>query len=434
MKKQILIIIVLLLILIFILLGVFLIYKKENKKTIRKDEPIKPVEKIEGDYNLNIIKTINANEDSNYLISPYSIEVALNMLKDGSDNNTKEEIERAVPPRTITDVSIKNRIGIANATFIKDKFKDYVETSFTNNLKTNYKAELIYDSFKNPDKINTWVDKNTNGMIKKVLEDIDDSFVLGLANAIAIDVEWHSDFECEYTRSKKFTKLDNTKIDVEMMAQTYTGYAEYFETDNAKGVIIPYKKYDKNGEITSGEGNQLEFVGILPNSNTKEYINNLTNEELESIDTNKKTATDSVRLSLWLPRFKYDYSVKELKRILGEIGINDVFSETKADLTKIITRDNMKKSNMDNLYVGTAIHKTHIDLNEKGTKAAAVTFFGLNETTSVLDQEPPKYIDIHFEKTFAYMIRDKKSKEILFFGLVDEPNKWEGSTCEEAIN
>ena len=433
MKKNITIIIVLILILICILIGIFLIYKNENKKPKKKEKPITPIETIEGDYNLNIIKTVNANAEGNYLISPYSIEVALNMLKDGSDNNTKEEIEKAVPPRTINDISIKNRIGIANATFIKDKYKDYVESTFTNNLKNIYNAELIYDQFKNPDKINNWVSNKTNGMIDKVLDEIDESFVLGIANAIAIDVDWHSEFECVNTQSKEFTKLDNSKINVEMMINSFKGYAEYFETDNAKGVILPYKKYNKDGEITSGEGDQLEFIGILPNSNTKDYINNLTNEELQNIDNNKKTASYSERISVWLPRFKYDYEIKKLDNFLKNIGIKDVFDGNRADLTKIISKDNMEKANIDNLYVSQAIHKTHIDLNETGTKAAAVTYFGIDETTAIMEEEP-KYIDIHFTKTFAYIIRDKKSKEILFFGLVDEPNKWNGPTCEEYVD
>ena len=86
-----------------------------------------------------------------------------------------------------------------------------------------------------------------------------------------------------------------------------------------------------------------------------------------------------------------------------------------------------RNNEIPNLYVGEAIHKTHIDLNEKGTKAAAVTYFGMYKATSVMKQ--PERVKVTFDKPFMYMIRDSKTKEILFFGTVYEPNKWNGSTC-----
>ena len=81
-----------------------------------------------------------------------------------------------------------------------------------------------------------------------------------------------------------------------------------------------------------------------------------------------------------------------------------------------------------NLYVNTAIHKTKIELNEKGTKAAAVTYFGLDKATAVRPDYEVR--NIVFNKPFVYIIREKNTGEILFFGTVYEPNIWNGSTCE----
>ena len=83
--------------------------------------------------------------------------------------------------------------------------------------------------------------------------------------------------------------------------------------------------------------------------------------------------------------------------------------------------------NADNVYVSKAVHKTYIDLNEKGTKAAAVTYFGMDKASSVAPTK--KKVKIEFNKPFVYMIRDSKTKEILFFGVVRKPNEWKGSTC-----
>ena len=86
-----------------------------------------------------------------------------------------------------------------------------------------------------------------------------------------------------------------------------------------------------------------------------------------------------------------------------------------------------KNSVIDNLYVGEAIHKTHIDLNEKGTKAAAITYFGMFKNTSIIIEK--ENIEIEFNRPFIYIIKDSKTNEMLFFGVVYEPNKWNGSTC-----
>ena len=248
-------------------------------------------------------------------------------------------------------------------------------------------------------------------MIPKILDTMSKDFVLGLANAIAIDVKWKSEFECINTTSEKF----NDKINVEMMHKLYSSNAKYFENDKSKGIIIPYK-------------DNLEFVGILPNTDVNTYINNLDMDTLNNIDKDVTNATDKKRINLSLPRFSYSFDLKEFKDVLISMGIKDAFSDSNADFTNIINKDNMIKSDIKNLYVGEAIHKSYIDLNEKGTKAAAVTYFGMFKATAMLEEY--ETIDIAFNKPFVYMIRDTDTKEILFFGTVYEPNIWKGSTCE----
>ena len=79
-------------------------------------------------------------------------------------------------------------------------------------------------------------------------------------------------------------------------------------------------------------------------------------------------------------------------------------------------------------FVSQSVHKTYIDLNESGTKAAAVTFFGLSKATSAAQPEF-ETINIDFNKSFLYLIREKKTNEILFMGVVNNPEEWKGTTC-----
>lgn len=398
--------------------------KKEFK---RPDVNIEiPEVNYTGDFNIDLIKT--TRRDKNYLISPYSIEIALNMLKEGANGNTRKEIEDVVTNRKINDVSIKNRVKIANAIFIKDTYKNKVKKDYSNLLVNNYNSEVIYDKFENPDVINNWVNDKTDGMIKKILDFIPGDFVLGLANALAIDVEWDDPFDCSLTNSNTFTKENGEEIDVEMMHKTFDySSAKYLSSKDAKGIVISYKSYDKKtGKEDYENGRSLEFVGILPNNSVDEYISSLTSEKISNLIDSGKYASSKFEINLSLPRFSYSYDVPNFIDVLNALGIKDAFNFDTADFTNIMDKKDMK----DNLYVSDAIHKTYIDLNEKGTKAAAVTYFGMKDSAAIMPEEKES-VSIKFDKPFIYMIRDSKTKEILFFGATYEPNLWKGSTCEK---
>ena len=408
-KKHIIIIIFIILLLVLSLL----LFRKQNKD-IKEMTPIN-----ESDFNLSLIKNVNQNQKDNYLISPYSIKVALNMLNEGAYGNTKKEIEKVLNNEPINEISNKN-IKVANAIFVKNKYKPYIETNFYNNIKNKYNGEVLFDEFKTPKVINDWVNKHTDKMIPSILKTIPSNFILGLANAIAIDAKWASAFECNNTLKEEFTKIDNTKINTEMMHKTLEDNRfSYFKTNNATGVILPYQQEDN-----------LEFIAILPNNNAYDYINNLTQEELLNIDKSKKEANNKLHINLSIPRFTYDYDLANFMKVLYNMGIKDAFNEDVANFNMIIEKDNYGKAKIHNIFVDTAIHKTHIELNETGTKAAAVTYFGLKDSAAILPPDDIEQINIKFNKPFIYIIRHQESKELLFFGVVNSPNKWNGTTCQ----
>jgi len=438
-KKTIVLIVVLIALLaILSVLG----YKQYKNREI--DEPKNSnnvVDTKDASFNVNIIKKVDATQKGNYLISPYSIEIALKMVKDGANGETYNQVNNLIGERDIPTFMAKERINVANGAFITNKYKPAFESSYYEKLK-KYNADLIFDEYNTPNPINEWVSKQTYGMIPKLMDEISPYFAFGLANAVAIDVEWDGAFKCEDTREQDFTKEDNSKIKVEMMHDSYENYGKYFKTDDATGVILDYRKYDKDGKqvfdedeegnYVEQEGTRLEFVGILPNGNVSDYVNSLTSDKIKEIDNKTQLIKDmkNTVLSVHLPRFSYEFELTPFAKILNDMGMKDAFDKGKADFTNIVSRDTMQKMGVENIYIDTAIHKTYIDLNEKGTKAAAVTYFGFAEATSAGDDRPePTVIEVKFDKPFIYMIRDSKTKEILFFGVVREPNVWKGSTC-----
>ena len=386
------------------------VFWKVDSREEQEESQVEEVSTDVLDYDIKLIKEVNEKE--NYLISPYSIEIALSMLKEGADGNTKKEIENLIGNREInSDLNVKNKVNIANGVFIKNQYKDAVIDTFYETVKEKYKADIIYDDLKSPKVVNDWVNKKTYNMIPKLFDELEDPLIV-LTNAVALNVEWKYAFECKNTTKSEFIKNDGTKIDVSMMHQNYSEDAKYFETDNAKGVILPYQAYDEEGNVVE-KGKSLEFVGILPNDNVESYIKNLTSDEINSIDDNLEEASEDEDIRVSLPSFSYDYTVKEFVEHLKNLGINDAFTPN-CDLSKMI-----KESS----YVSDVAHKTFIEVDEKGTKAAAAT--GVVVTKNAISSVK----EIAFDKPFVYMIRDSKTHEMLFFGTVYEPNKWTEKKC-----
>ena len=111
-------------IIVIVIVAIISMYKAKERRLRRQQEKENIVEKKEGfdnigNYNVDLIKKFHElDNNKNYLISPYNIELALNMLRDGAEGNTLKELDNVLGKREINDVSVKDKIGIANAVFI----------------------------------------------------------------------------------------------------------------------------------------------------------------------------------------------------------------------------------------------------------------------------------------------------------------------------
>ncbi len=380
-----------------------------NKHKEKEEKVVKQT----SSFTIKFIKEVNKDNKSNYIISPYSVETAFSMLRVGANNNTLTELDNVIRDRN-TNFS-NDKVNIANALFIKDYYENVIEKEFVNTLKNNYNADVLVDEFKTPDVINNWVNDKTNGMIPSIMDSISDDFSIGLANAISIDTKWEYEFGCESTRPEEFIN-DKEKTKVEMMNKLFEGHIKYID-DDVKGILLPYK-------------DNLEYIAIMPKKDLNGFIDELSDKSLnEYLNSFKSLKEEELYLSL--PRYSYEYNLNKFKDILINMGIKDAFSSEKADFSKIVTKDNLKSINKDNIYVDQAIHKAKIELNEEGTKAAAVTAIIMTESASIVQTDR---VELTFNKPFMYIIRDTKSHEIIFFGTVYKPNKWEGSTCKGDYN
>lgn len=343
--------------------------------------------------------------DENTLISPLSVLSALAMTANGAGGDTLSEMEAVLGLDTAAlneymsaylaalPEEEKCKLSLANSIWFTDDERFTVNKDFLQTNADYYGADIYKSRFDNSTvrDINTWVKDNTDGMIKKVLDEIPDSAVMYLVNALAFDAEWQSIYEDYQVRSGHFDREDGTSESVKLM---HSSEHMYIEDENTTGFIKYYNR------------SKCAFVALLPSEGMTiaDYIGTLTGEKLTALIDGASHTT--VRAAI--PKFSYDYSA-ELADILADMGMPTAFNADIADFSRLGT------STAGNIFISRVIHKTHIEVGERGTKAGAVTVIETADGAADITTEPKEVI---LDRPFVYAIIDCSSGLPLFIGTV----------------
>ncbi len=343
-------------------------------------------------------------ENENVLVSPYSVVQALAMTGNGADGITKEEMENVIgggidfaelnkylyTQRTNQPNDEKCKLLTANSVWTCDneeRIKVYPE--FLQKVVDYYSAEVFKAPFDDTtvDDINSWVDTNTDHMIPQIIQELSDDAVMCLINAVTFDAKWRSEYTKEDVWKHDFTNYNGTVQQADMM---FSNEYSYLEDENATGF---YKYY---------QGGRYAFAALLPNEdiNVVDYVNGLTPESLHNILSNPQE--DYIKTGL--PKFSYDYGT-ELSGVLSDMGMPSAFMN--ADFSKLA------QTSTGILYISKVIHKTHIDVFEEGTKAAAATVV-IGEAGCAA---PPEK-EIILDRPFVYCIVDTETYMPIFMGTL----------------
>ncbi len=352
---------------------------------------------------------VKAQKDTNVFISPLSVSMALGMTLNGADGTTREAMINALELAGLSDQQInenyksliellvgldpKVKFQIANSIWYRN---DHVfEQLFFNQCKNYFNAEVAGLDFSDPkskDIINAWVDQNTNGKIKEIVEEIDPNNVMFLINAIYFKGTWTFQFDEKGTFDDQFYLPDNSSKPCKMMAQKEE--YPYFATDDFQAVDLPY-----------GDG-QYSMVIILPNLNVN--IDDVILAMDQATWNEWLSQFEKQEGNIFLPRFKLEYKIK-LNDILIALGMRIAFSPDEADFTRMFQPGG--------LYIDEVNHKTFVEVNEEGTEAAAVTSVVISERSG----GGLEGFVMHINHPFIFAIRENHSGTILFIGKIVNP-------------
>jgi serpin B len=352
---------------------------------------------------------VQQEKDKNVFISPLSVSMALGMTYNGASGSTEAAMRQTLELGDLTPQEInaayKSLIELLLQLDPKVKFllansiwhrQDYAfEPEFINLNRTYFNAAVRGLNLDDPSAagtINDWVNQNTNGKIRQIVDaPIDPELVMFLINAIYFKGLWTYQFDPRQTQDDRFTLTDGSSKPCKMM--NLTADLPYLSNAQFQAVDLPYGDADFSMTI------------FLPNATTAldAFIAGITQENWNVWV--KSFSRRSGNLSL--PKFTLEYELT-LNEVLKALGMGVAFSPDEADFTKM--------RRIRDLYISKVKHKTFVDVNEEGTEAAAVTSVEIGVTSI------GGGFSMRVDRPFIFVIRENRSQTILFMGKIVEPN------------
>jgi len=363
-----------------------------------------------NEFGVELFTKVAQEENKNLMLSPLSASTALTMLLNGCDGDTYDQISEMLNyPDNMTMSEInevyrslvaqllvvdpKVKLALANAIFYRQGFS--VKNPFLNIMSTDFDAEIAGLDFSLPSAlttINKWASDNTNGKVPKVLDEISGDAVMFLMNALYFKGDWSYQFDKGLTSNRTFY------------------------TDGSSSVEVSTMKGDVGSKVTSGSNymavelpygcTNFTMVVVVPGGTLSDFITSLTAEKWNTITSAFDDQEKFGELTVYMPKYKFSYE-KQLNDQLQSMGMLDAFIPGLANLSGISDAS---------IYVDFVKQNTFVEVDEKGTEAAAVTTIGIVETSF-----PPQPQEFVIDKPFVFAIRERTTNALLFIGQVVNP-------------
>ena len=339
----------------------------------------------------------------NSLVSPLSVVCALAMAFTGAKGETLSQFEKCFDRSgglgiDGIDAGIAGTISglyrsesaytdAANSIWVKKSPDIRLDGGFIEKNERYFRSDVYAVPFtdRTLEEINGWVSANTDGMIKKILDEVTPDTVMVLINAILFEAKWSRGYS--EVRARDFKKADGSVVKVDMMcSDEYT----FISSKDAVGFIKNYA------------GNGYSFVAVLPNGDLSGYLKSFDGDEMTALLSSAKLMT----VETGTPVFGYDFEI-DLVETLTAMGITDAFGGA-ADFSGMFETG-------PEAAISKVIHKTRIEVNTDGTKAAAATAVEMTKSAMPIN-DPVKVI---LDRPFLYMIIDNNSNLPMFIGTFE---------------
>ncbi|MBO6149529.1 MAG: hypothetical protein J6O55_09340 [Lachnospiraceae bacterium] len=362
-------------------------------------------------FNWKLFETLD--EKGNHFYSPYGLVSALALADLAAKGDTKAELEELLSVSDLqafesaseayTDRKWEDSAKLKNASSIwldkSLKQSGGAKENFSDPAVKYFKGDFHSVDFRNnaegaKQDISEWVNKATEGFIPDYAPGVNSDTVADLLNAVYFYGEWDYPFKGEDTFKETFHGLKGDS-EIDMMHNDHIDLRYIKDYKGISAIAYPYK--DRNIEmdfLIPAEGQGKGIKELLLEAGKDEFFDALDSAEEMNI-------TD-----LRLPKFNLDITWEGLSGTLKELGLKTAFS------------DNADFSNLaEELKISDILHRAKLEVDEEGSRAAAVTEIMMELTGAMSVEEP---IEFAVDRPFVLAIRDRESGIILFMGMVND--------------
>lgn len=369
-------------------------------QTMDPEDPAVWENALVADFGLRLFRA-SFREDTNTLISPFSVLAALSMTANGAAGQTLTQMETVLgqPTDGLNNwyrygVAQDDVLHMANGIWFRDTSGLKVEEAFLQKNADHFGAGIYKAPFDQTTlaDINGFVEENTKGMVKDIVKEIPEEAMMYLVNALSFEAQWQEVYEQTQVYDSTFTTEQGEQRQVELM---HSQENLYLENDLATGFLKPYK---------TGDG-RYAFAALLPKEGVtvKQLVEGLDGMQLQSFLANPQQGV----VLADIPKFEISFET-DLSQVLASMGMGDAFDPQAADFSAMGT------SREGNLCISRVLHKTYISVAEQGTKAGAATVVEMACGAAFM----PQIKEVVLDRPFLYMIVDRESNTPIFMGAL----------------
>jgi serpin B len=352
-----------------------------------------------------------ARRSGNVFVSPYSLEMALAMAQAGARGSTARafaEVLGSDPAGSPAQPGGKGlTFTVANALWAQSGFPlipGYVTTIQRKFGGSAQSLDFSGEPRVSAGIINHWVSAKTHGRIDSLVSasELEHRTSLMLTDAVYFKGAWVKSFNPGNTHKENFHLPGGRLVRTEMMHKTAHLY--FYRGKTFKMLMLPFR----------GGHDDVEMLVLLP-----DHINQFSSleQKLEPSALDGWVGNAERKLvEVTLPKFR-NTDMLHLTAAVKALGLAVAFSKHQADfagIARLVSR---------RLYVSKVLQRTYVDLDEKGTEAAATTAVIMQVTATASYHQPieqPIVFDANHR--FVYLIRDDTTGDILFIGRMANPH------------
>lgn len=358
-----------------------------------------------NDFSLRLLRQGVATRPGNVLLSPLSVSVALGLAMNGAAGQTLAQMQSTLGwgsrPRAEVNAAYRDlmallpsldttvTVRLANGAWLRSGYT--ADTGFARDAQQFFGAPLRTAATPQAmfDAVNAWGNQATDGLVPRVLDTPPpDDLLMLLANAVYFSGAWRDRFDPSKTQPGPFRLESGQQVSVPLMRRS--GRFRGWQGEGLVAAELPY-------------GNSAyQMLLLKPESGTVgALVARLDTALLGRVVQGLAPMGDQAELVL--PRFRVQGSL-ELRPDLEALGMPRAFTDA-AEFPRLLQAVATKL-----LFVR---HGAAVEVDERGTRAAAVTVVGVGPTSM-----PPSF---RFDQPFVFLIRERFAGTVLFAGVVRDP-------------